>query len=61
MVELPLQNIKATAVLETCTKTHVKPFAGKCDECENKLRYRIESQKDAVYICLLKYDMRKYL
>ncbi len=41
MVELPLQNVKATAVLEIYRKTHVKPSARKCDECKNKLKCRI--------------------
>jgi len=41
MVELPLQNVKATVVLEIYSETHVKPFSRKCDECKNKLKCRI--------------------
>jgi len=45
MVELPLQNVKATAVLEIYRETHVTPFARKRDECKNKLKCRIEEPK----------------
>jgi len=45
MVELPLQNVKATAVLEVYRETHVTPFARARDECKNKLKCRIEEPK----------------
>ncbi len=63
MVELPLQNVKATAVLEIYRETHVKPSARKCDECKNKLKCRmgIIGRYRTARVCFLKDDMREYL